>query len=381
MKFEVDFAPTKIILFRNGELHYTGYSVVITHHNFKNWEQFILYVSQHINLQSGAVRRIYSLNGQLIHEMRDFEDGNAYVCSAGEEYIKIGYSSGHQHALTMNEKSIVKIEKQGTFFDQESKGLCIYAVLNESIDTAKKIILNYRNCKNLEQLLSLLTVSLHAKEPISQVINSETKSKIVDMSEVPENAFLVACTRHFTDQLYKFPKPHEAEIVGSKIITVFPNGDAYHVGVRLTITSHKFKSFDKVLDQIATHLKDKLPRVTVLYGFLPDMASNDKSSTHKGVAFSPKHVYKIKELSELLDGHYYVAGSSTEPFRNIRYNIDSIEQGLKTKLLSRKTVKSHEERDNYNQVEITSYEDTKDMPLQNTSFETAALEDVQDVQP
>ena len=338
MKVQVDYTPEKVTFYRNGDSHFQGYQVIITHRNFKNWEQLLTYISQHLNLQSGSIRMIFSLNGTIINELQGFEDGGSYVCSHGEEFIDMMY--GKQLAVSTNTssksrgKEIVE-DRTNSYFTQDSKSINVFAALNGSVDEAKKFILNYRNCKNIDQLYEMLTSSLAAKEPITFIVDYSTKLKLPNLSLIQEKSCLIACTRTFNDLQYRFPL---TETVGtvipkSKIITVFPNGNEFHIGIKITITHHKFKTIDKLLEVLSDKLRDQLARVNILYGFLPQIVDIEKQNMHRGVAFLPKHVFKVKELSELMDGQYYVACSSDEPFRaNIKYNIDSIESGLKNKL-------------------------------------------------
>eukprot|EP00834_Sanchytrium_tribonematis_P007914 NODE_804_length_3799_cov_0.577297.p1 type:complete len:384 gc:universal NODE_804_length_3799_cov_0.577297:2109-958(-) len=330
---QLDYQPVRISLYKNGDKHFKGYQVIITHKNFKNWEQFLMYISTHLNLQSGAVRKIFTLEGNLVNRLSEFENEFSYVCSGGEPFISMDYLWKPE---IKTDRVIVKREKEIPFFEQDSKSLTVYAVLNESVDVAKKIILNYRNCKNISQLCNLLTKSLGAIEPISLLIDYALKAKILEMGQLHDNIFIIGCTRHFVDSQYKFPQLIEQAVDQSKkIVTVFPNGDSFHVGIRITVTHQKFKSLEKFLEVIGGQLRDKVSKANILYGFLPAMSSSEKMNTAKGVAFLPKHIFKVKELSELVDGHYYVVGSTDEPFRNIRYNIDSIESGLKNKLLAK----------------------------------------------
>eukprot|EP00835_Amoeboradix_gromovi_P001544 NODE_72_length_23514_cov_0.560624.p5 type:complete len:400 gc:universal NODE_72_length_23514_cov_0.560624:3902-5101(+) len=335
MKVQLDFTPERCTFYRNGDIHYNGLQVIITHRNFKNWEQLLTYLSQHVHLNGGAIRKVFDMKGNLIEEIKDFENNQSYVCSGGDTFMDMEYAK--QHSIALVQKSTIQKEaKTESFFSQDSKGMNIYAQLNGRIDLPKKVILNYRNCKSLEQLQVLLTLSLDAHEPITFLMDYLNRAKITDMSQLKENSFIIACTRQYTEMEYKFPvQSHVADIPSPKIITVFVNGDPFDVGIRITVTYHKFKNVERLLEIIAHQLRDRLSCVNVLYGFLPDILSSDKANLTKGVAFSPKHVFKVKEMSELVDNQYYVAGSLDTPFRNIKYNIDSIESGLKSKLLEK----------------------------------------------
>ena len=74
----------------------------------------------------------------------------------------------------------------------------------------------------------------------------------------------------------------------------------------------RFKSLDKLLELLDRQLQLHLGKVSVLYDVHPKLT-------------------KLNSIQDILqsDSTYFIAGSSTEPFRNIHYNINSVDKSLK----------------------------------------------------
>ena len=137
-------------------------------------------MSKEMNLHSGAVRKLFDLNGKLVRGMDDLKDGHFYVASSGEPFKRVQYVTEENGVpLTVNSTRNLYVPRtltrgrrhvNGSFggmleedpklhaiedsaiFTPTSKGFKIGVFENGEVNQSLKMVLNYRNCKNFEQV-------------------------------------------------------------------------------------------------------------------------------------------------------------------------------------------------------------------------------------
>lgn len=68
--------PITVLIYRNGDEYFQGMRVEITKGMFKNWISFLDFLTQHIRLRTGAVHRIYDMEGHEIRGFKEFQHGD-----------------------------------------------------------------------------------------------------------------------------------------------------------------------------------------------------------------------------------------------------------------------------------------------------------------
>ncbi|GIX67466.1 echinoderm microtubule-associated protein-like CG42247 [Caerostris darwini] len=80
-----------VTVFRNGDPYFPGTKVSLRPgKHFLNLSGFCDYLSQRMKIPQG-VRYIYDINGRLITELKDLEDGGSYVASGVKTFKDAGY--------------------------------------------------------------------------------------------------------------------------------------------------------------------------------------------------------------------------------------------------------------------------------------------------
>ncbi|GBM23551.1 Echinoderm microtubule-associated protein-like CG42247 [Araneus ventricosus] len=80
-----------VTVYRNGDPFFPGVKVSLRPgKHFLNVAGFCDYLSQRMKIPQG-VRYIYDLNGRLVTELKDLEDGGSYVASGVKTFKDAGY--------------------------------------------------------------------------------------------------------------------------------------------------------------------------------------------------------------------------------------------------------------------------------------------------
>lgn len=96
-----DFVSKRVRLFRNGDIYTPAKKLVVSPRIFRNYEQvlaplflhaqFLHNSSRELKLLNGAVRKIYTIDGKLIHSLDELVEGGAYVATGGEHFKRAPY--------------------------------------------------------------------------------------------------------------------------------------------------------------------------------------------------------------------------------------------------------------------------------------------------
>lgn len=86
-----NFRTKRVQIYRNGDPFTAARTVVVSHKNFKNWEQLLRHISVELN-QAGAIRRLYRCSdGSRVGGMLDLVDGETYVAAKLEPFKSVDY--------------------------------------------------------------------------------------------------------------------------------------------------------------------------------------------------------------------------------------------------------------------------------------------------
>lgn len=76
--------PIHITVYRNGDPFDAGVSVGVTRTQFKNWLNFLDYLTERLQLPDGAVHNVYTVHGEEVRHFKHLKQDGVYVGAKGE---------------------------------------------------------------------------------------------------------------------------------------------------------------------------------------------------------------------------------------------------------------------------------------------------------
>jgi len=84
-KFGTQTEKGKIIMcYRNADKHHSGVRITIHATKFKNFDQLKDAMTRLVQVPTGAVRKVYTVDGKQVKGLENFEDGGKYICTGPE---------------------------------------------------------------------------------------------------------------------------------------------------------------------------------------------------------------------------------------------------------------------------------------------------------
>ncbi|XP_044282503.1 doublecortin domain-containing protein 2 [Varanus komodoensis] len=84
--------PCTIFLFANGDLVSPAVRLFIPRKTLNQWDHVLEMVTEKVTLRSGAVHRLYTLDGKPVESGLDLENGQFYVAAGRDKFKKLPYS-------------------------------------------------------------------------------------------------------------------------------------------------------------------------------------------------------------------------------------------------------------------------------------------------
>ncbi|KAM6177069.1 doublecortin domain-containing protein 2 [Erethizon dorsatum] len=84
--------PCTIFLIANGDLISPASRLLIPRKSLSQWDHVLQMVTEKITLRSGAVHRLYTLEGKLVENGAELENGQFYVAVGRDRFKKLPYS-------------------------------------------------------------------------------------------------------------------------------------------------------------------------------------------------------------------------------------------------------------------------------------------------
>ncbi|NP_001182539.1 doublecortin domain-containing protein 2 [Homo sapiens] len=84
--------PCTIFLIANGDLINPASRLLIPRKTLNQWDHVLQMVTEKITLRSGAVHRLYTLEGKLVESGAELENGQFYVAVGRDKFKKLPYS-------------------------------------------------------------------------------------------------------------------------------------------------------------------------------------------------------------------------------------------------------------------------------------------------
>ncbi|KAJ3197466.1 hypothetical protein HDU67_003721, partial [Dinochytrium kinnereticum] len=143
-------------------------------------------------------------------------------------------------------------------------------------DTANpglKLVLNYRNCKSFDQLLTILSNLMRLKAGfVRKLYDAESGRRVQSLKDLKDGENLVAGTwEPFKRVKYPLINPNmnqfdvKKEDDTPRPVTFYPNGDSYHHGFTITLRKSRFHSLKKLIDHLNSNLDLPSGRITRIY--------------------------------------------------------------------------------------------------------------------
>ncbi|XP_078422485.1 doublecortin domain-containing protein 2B [Cetorhinus maximus] len=83
--------PCIVNIFRNGDLLNPPFRLIIPKHVMTNWDKILAMITEKANMRTGAVRRLCTMDGQLINNGAQLGSGQYYVAVGSEKFKNLPY--------------------------------------------------------------------------------------------------------------------------------------------------------------------------------------------------------------------------------------------------------------------------------------------------
>nr|XP_033790395.1 doublecortin domain-containing protein 2 isoform X2 [Geotrypetes seraphini] len=83
--------PCTIFIIANGDIINPASRLLIPRKTLSQWDHVLAMATEKISLRSGAVHRLYTLDGKLVHDGTELENGQFYVAVGRDKFKKLPY--------------------------------------------------------------------------------------------------------------------------------------------------------------------------------------------------------------------------------------------------------------------------------------------------
>ncbi|XP_048581146.1 echinoderm microtubule-associated protein-like 4 isoform X2 [Nematostella vectensis] len=192
----------KVFFYRNGDKHFKGSTLIVTKQKYGSFESLEEDLSARIPLPYG-VRYVFDMEGHLVTDINQLEDGGVYVCSSGDRLIQnINYGEEKlRQEQTIDTKPTMPSDHSSSSESPMSKSNettkpRVITIYNSKEKTSKcKILLNSKTTKSYEDILKDISEMMKLKSH-TRIKDLFTKdgTKVGGMSELfhgPQTYFAV----------------------------------------------------------------------------------------------------------------------------------------------------------------------------------------------
>ncbi|KAJ3304099.1 hypothetical protein HDV03_003085 [Kappamyces sp. JEL0829] len=325
----------RIRLFKNGDIYFPGKKMLISPTYLRNFEQFLAECSRELEL---GTRKVYTMEGVRLRDLSDLEDGRSYVCSGGDLFKDVSYnkdiagpgfkaySKDNLAIPAIRDNPILERKRinrsvggllsdntplkgsEAALFDASTKAFKIAVFENgEQKQEGMKIILNHRNCKTFDQLMRYFSsLKLTKSGQVRKMYEATSGKRIRHLSEIENGMNLVlSAFDPYKKVAYKLvdftqqPSPAKKEPDVLRIVKFFPNGDAYHTGLTITLTRKRHPTLTRLLEQLNSQIE-------LVTGKIQKVYSTDGS--------------RLSTIDDFKSGGDYVLVANDDPFIKTQYN-------------------------------------------------------------
>uniref|UniRef100_A0A8C3RBW1 Doublecortin domain-containing protein 2 n=1 Tax=Cyanoderma ruficeps TaxID=181631 RepID=A0A8C3RBW1_9PASS len=114
--------PYTIFLIANGDLISPAVRLLIPRKTLNHWDHILEMVTGKVTLRSGAVHRLYTVDGKLVQNGSDLENGQIYVAVGREKFKKLPYGDLLSKSTTRRPQGSKTSVQPPIFGSRKSKG-------------------------------------------------------------------------------------------------------------------------------------------------------------------------------------------------------------------------------------------------------------------
>ncbi|XP_043573140.1 doublecortin domain-containing protein 2-like [Chiloscyllium plagiosum] len=110
--------PCIVHIFRNGDVLNPPFRLIIPKHVMTNWDKILAMITEKAKIQTGAVRRLCTVSGQIIDSGGELESGQYYVAVGSEKFKHLPYlellvckmssQNAYRHQQMVKHKNLIK---------------------------------------------------------------------------------------------------------------------------------------------------------------------------------------------------------------------------------------------------------------------------------
>lgn len=116
--YKFEKMPTTIHVFRNGDELFKGVKFVLSKRDLHNWDQLLTLIGDKIQLRTGAARKLYTLDGQLVSQVTN---GGSYVAVGSDKFKKLSYCAESFYMVGPSSRRVVQTSKKQSLLQNQSK--------------------------------------------------------------------------------------------------------------------------------------------------------------------------------------------------------------------------------------------------------------------
>lgn len=278
-KFGVQTEKGKnITCWRNGDKHMAeGVKIVIHPTKFKTYDQLKTEFNTKVELYTGNVNKVYTMDKKLVKGLEDFEDGHNYICCGAEKLNEdiiprglIGIFGKQEQASTSTSTSTTE--------DSSSSDTPTTTTTTTTTPLKPRSMSTSTHTTPVK-----LEHSSNTTTPLKPRSSSTSAGSSPSVTSPPSAGLKKpVCSVYQSGQK---PDKFSTQTEKAKVINAFRNGDKFHGGERVTIHSTKFKTYDQLKEQLSKQVK-------LVTGSVRKVYSVDGK--------------QVKDLNDFIDGGYYI---------------------------------------------------------------------------
>ncbi|KAI8805009.1 hypothetical protein BJ742DRAFT_426277 [Cladochytrium replicatum] len=272
----------RIRVYKNGDVYHPGRKLIVSGRIYRNWEQFLHSLSSQVELLSGAVQKVFTVDGKPVRSLDELEENGNYVAAGRESFRKVPYPvlvgiAEQQLIQFKGEMSPEMASKAAALIAEQKRrvyGKPSAPVITPTLPKKNGVVLEEGAKNRGKRLPRLAGKASEDKDKIEQEADSGVN---IGEKEVP---IFGPSTKAFR-------------------VVLFANDEPGYQGKVLVLNNRNCKYFDQLLKNVS------------------DMMHLKNGSVQK--VFDAKTGQRIRSLQQLRDGQNIVC-TGYEPFRRIQYN-------------------------------------------------------------
>lgn len=348
-----------IRLLRNGDPFYRGHKFVISTRRYRFFDAFMDDISYTLNF--GAIRKIYTIEGQRLLSLDDLKDGEIYVAAGIEKFIRMNYieiSEGKRQPpmrLPSLQRDLPDLKVSQY---EPNQSLIINVFKNgDTLTTASKILLYKNSTVSFEAVLNEISDKVKLLNgPILKLYKMD--GELVFMPHKLENgqSYVAAGRERFKNVEYNLNNEHVKNSLTKSVSRDLPP-----VKVQQN-QKHKLQLQNSIKKNQKTKVNFDKPQTDSIFKLSNNSSSNEADfNDHNGVNESQgfnDNSQKIGSETQRLDYTDYNNGNKTQ-----RLDFNDQNNGSETQRLNYNHNHINSINNDYNKVPGETFREIEDKEL------------------